>query len=164
MRPALAFRATPDRKARCLFTLTLEELKEAFGTDSSASGEAVSTGGDWLTIDEFTPDKIVARTEIADEHTRKGGTVAGATIFRFFDVIGYLVTLAQSPKGTEGFTTDVSIHFLRAVPVGTFLIEGRPLKFGRRASVVAVTISSTEVSDGPVAAGVVTYAPIFPAD
>ncbi|MGZ4764900.1 MAG: PaaI family thioesterase [Ilumatobacteraceae bacterium] len=146
-----------------MLTLTLEELKEAFGADSSASGEAVSTGGDWLSIDEYTPDKIVARTEIADEHTRKGGTVAGATIFRFFDAIGYLVTLAQSPKGTEGFTTDVSIHFLRAAPVGTFLIEGRPLKFGRRASVVAVTISSTEVSDGPVAAGVVTYAPIFPA-
>ena len=105
--------ATPDTEAHCLLTLTSEELKEAFGTDSSASGEAVSTGGDWLAIDEYTPDKIVARTEIADEHTRKGGTVAGATIFRFFDAMAYLVTLAQSPKGTEGFTTDVSIHFLR---------------------------------------------------
>ena len=147
-----------------MLTLTLEELKQAFGTDSSASGEAVSTGGDWLTIDEYTSDRIVARTEIADEHTRKGGTVAGTTIFRFFDAIGYLVLLAQSPKGTEGFTTDVSIHFLRPAPVGTFLIEGRPLRFGRRASVVAVTISSPEVADGPIAAGVVSYVPIFPAE
>jgi acyl-coenzyme A thioesterase PaaI-like protein len=81
-----------------VLTSTLQELREAFGADSSASGEAVSTGGDWLSIDEYTPDKIVARTEIADEHTRKGGTVAGATIFRFFDAIGYLVTFAQSPN------------------------------------------------------------------
>jgi uncharacterized protein (TIGR00369 family) len=162
MRSGLASRATPERKARRVLTLTLEELKEVFGTDSSATGEAVSTGGDWLSIDEYAPDKIVARTEVADEHTRKGGTVAGATIFRFFDAIGYLVMLAQSPKGTEGFTTDVSIHFLRAAPAGTFLIEGRPLKFGRRASVVAVTVASPEVSEGPIAAGVVTYAPIFP--
>lgn len=146
-----------------MLSLTLEELKEAFGTDSAASGEAVSTGGDWLSIEEYSLDRIVARTEVADEHTRKGGTVAGATLFRFFDAIGYLVMLSQSPKGTEGFTTDVSMHFLRAAPVGTFLIEGRPLKFGRRSSVAAVTISSPEVSDGPVAAGVVTYAPIFPA-
>ena len=146
-----------------MLTLTLEELKEAFGSDSSSTGEAVSTGGDWLSIEEYTPDRIVARTEVADEHTRKGGTVAGATIFRFFDAIGYLVMLSQSPKGTEGFTTDVSMHFLRPGPVGTFLIEGRPLKFGRRASVVAVTVSSHEVPDGPIAAGVVTYAPIFPA-
>jgi acyl-coenzyme A thioesterase PaaI-like protein len=58
----------------------------------------------------------------------------------------------------------VSIHFLRPAPVGTFLIEGRPLRFGRRASVVAVTISSPEVADGPIAAGVVSYVPIFPAD
>ncbi len=143
-------------------TLTLEELTKAFGTDSSASGAAVTTGGDWLTIVEYTPDRIVARTEVAEEHTRKGGTVAGATIFHFFDAMGYLLMLSQSPKGTEGFTTDVSIHFLRPGPIGTFLIEGRPLKFGRRASVVAVTVSSPQVSEGPIAAGVVTYAPIFP--
>jgi acyl-coenzyme A thioesterase PaaI-like protein len=57
----------------------------------------------------------------------------------------------------------VSMHFLRPGPIGTFVIEGRPLKFGRRASVVAVTVSSPEVSDGAIAAGVVSYAPIFPA-
>jgi uncharacterized protein (TIGR00369 family) len=155
--------AQPTERRATLLTLTLEELTEAFGSDSSASGEAVSTAGDWLRIEEYTPDRIVVRTDVADEHTRKGGTVAGATIFRFFDVIGYLVTLSQSPRGTEGFTTDVSIHFLRPGPIGTFVIEGRPLKFGRRASVVAVTVSSPEVSDGAIAAGIVTYAPIFPA-
>ena len=140
----------------------MEELTEAFGRDSSVTGDAVTTGGDWFTVVEYTPERIVARTEVADEHTRKGGTVAGATIFRFFDTMGYLVTLAQAPKGTEAFTVDVSIHFLRVGPVGVFLIEGHPLKFGRRASVVAVTVSSTDVSEGPVAAGVVTYAPVFP--
>ena len=77
--------------------------------------------------------------------------------------MGYLVTLSQSPRGTEGFTTDVAIHFLRPGPIGTFIIEGRPLKFGRRSSVVAVTVSLPEVADGPIAAGVVTYRPTFPA-
>jgi acyl-coenzyme A thioesterase PaaI-like protein len=151
-----------DRKACYLLTLTLEELEKAFWADSSASGEAVTAGGDWLSVEEYTAERIVARASITDDHTRKGGTVAGATVFRFFDAIGYLVTLAQSPRGTEGFTTDVAIHFLRTGPARDFLIEGRPLKFGRRASVVAVTVSSPEISGGPIAAGVVTYAPRFP--
>ena len=96
-------------------------MKEAFGTDSSASGEAVSTGGDWLSIDEYAPDKIVARIKIADEHTHKGGTVAGATIFRFFDAIGYLVTLAQSPKGTEGHRRAMA-HRKRRTKLARFCI------------------------------------------
>ena len=146
-----------------MLTLTLEELNKAFGADSSASGQAVTTGGDWLLIDEYTPERIVARCDVADQHARKGGTLSGAALFRFFDAMGYLVTLSQSPRGTEGFTTDVAIHFLRPGPIGTFIIEGRPLKFGRRSSVVAVTVSSPEVADGPIAAGVVTYTPTFPA-
>src|SRR5689334_14645945 len=159
MRSALAVTCAPTGRRATVLKLTLEELREAFGSDSSATGEAVSTGGDWLNIQEYAPDRIVVRTDVADEHTRKGGTVAGPTIFRFFDAIAYLVTLSQSPRGTEGFTSDVSMHFLRPGPIGTFLIEGRPLKFGRRASVVAVTVSSPQVPDGPIAAGVVTYAP-----
>ena len=145
-----------------MFTLTLEELRESFRADNLASGTAVTDGGDWLTIEEYTEDRIVASTDVTEEHARKGGTIAGNTLFRFFDAIGYLVTLAQSPKGSEAFTTDLSIHFLRPGPLGRFFIEGRPLKFGRRASVVAVTISSPLVPEGPVASGVITYAPAWP--
>ena len=142
--------------------LTLEELQATYAADSDASG--VSSAGDdyGYNITEYDGERVVAWTEVSEQHTRKGGTIAGAVLFRFFDAVGYMVTLAQSPRGTEAFTTDVSMHFLRPGPLGRFIIEGRALRFGRRSSVVAITVSSPEVPEGPVASGVITFAPVFP--
>ena len=150
------------REPDARFTLTLDELREIYRVDQASSGVSAGEVGDVYAITEYDDERIVASTSVGDDNARKGGSVAGLAIFRFFDAMGYLVTLAQSPKGTEAFTCDVSIHFLRPAPVGSFLIEGRPLKFGRRASIVAVTVSSPLVTEGPVASGVVTYAPVFP--
>jgi acyl-coenzyme A thioesterase PaaI-like protein len=144
------------------FTLTLEELGATFSADRAASGVAADDVGDPFEIVEYTRERIVGRTHTTPEHSRKGGTIAGMTIFRFFDSMAYVVTLAQSPRGTEAYTSDVTIQFLRPGPLGPFDIEARPLRFGRRASVVGLTLSSPLVEDGPVATGVVTYAPVFP--
>jgi len=144
------------------FTLTLKELREIYNVDQASSGVSANERSDVYEITEYDDERIVATTDVGTDSSRKGGTVAGIAIFRFFDAMGYLVTLAQSPKGTEAFTADVTIHFLRPAPVGSFLIEGRPLKFGRRASIVSVTVSSPLVTEGPVASGLVTYVPVLP--
>lgn len=149
---------------RNTFRLTLEELQETYMADSDASGVSSSDEEYGYNITEYDGDRVVAWTEVSMQHSRKGGTIAGAVLFRFFDAVGYMVTLAQSPKGTEAYTTDVSMHFLRPGPLGRFIIEGRALRFGRRSSVVAITISSPEVPEGPVASGVITFAPVFPKD
>lgn len=144
--------------------LTLDELNAVYRADMAASGVSDKRPGAAPTVVELSRERIVIQVEASDRHTRKGGTVSGATIFSFFDSVGYMMTIAQAPKGSEAFTTDVSIKFLRPGPLGVFIIEGRPLKFGRRASVVAVTVSSPAVADGPIASGDITFAPIFPTD
>ncbi|HET6966241.1 MAG TPA: PaaI family thioesterase [Acidimicrobiales bacterium] len=143
------------------FHLSLEELEQTYTADRKAAGVS-SEDEHGYNITEYAAGRILAWTEVSGRHARKGGTIAGAVLFGFFDALGYMVTLAQSPKGTEAFTTDVSIHFLRPGPLGRFTIEGRALRFGRRSSVVAITVTSPEVPEGPVASGVITFAPVFP--
>ncbi len=153
-----------SRERPSRFCLTLEELQETYRADSDASGVSSSDEEYGYNVTEYGGDRVVVWTEVSMQHSRKGGTIAGAVLFRFFDAVGYMVTLAQSPKGTEAFTTDVSMHFLRPGPLGRFIIEGRALRFGRRSSVVAITVSSPQVPEGPIASGVITFAPVFPKD
>jgi acyl-coenzyme A thioesterase PaaI-like protein len=56
----------------------------------------------------------------------------------------------------------VTIHYLRPGPLGRVDVEARPLKFGKRASIVAINVYSPAVPDGPIASGTITFAPIFP--
>src|SRR5437660_6059598 len=88
-------------------TLTLDELSAIFGVDRAASGVGADDEGDPFTIIEYTSERIVGSTEIRPEHSRKGGTIAGMTTFRLFDSMAYVATLAQSPKGTEAYTSDI---------------------------------------------------------
>jgi uncharacterized protein (TIGR00369 family) len=142
-------------------TYTLEELQAEYDAGSDASGSA-TTGGHRLSVVELTEERLVAEQTVRGDAVRVGGVVSGVTLFRVFDGTAYLVTLAQTPKGqAAAFTVDASIQFLRTAPVGPLLATGIPLRFGRRLSVVDVTIRSASVPDGPVAHGVVTYAPHF---
>lgn len=150
-----------SQEPKTTFRLSREELEEMYTADSAASGISADDERRYH-ITEYEGDRLVAWTDVSTRHSRKGGTIAGGALFSFFDGVGYMVTLAQSPKGTEAFTTDVSMHFLRPGPLGKFIIEARALRFGRRSSVVAITVSSPEVPEGPVASGVITFAPVFP--
>jgi uncharacterized protein (TIGR00369 family) len=87
--------------------------------------------------------------------------VAGPILFTLADTMAYFVTISHSPKGSEAFTTAISMEFLRPAPVGVLLVEGRVLRFGRRSCVVDTVIHCSG-RDEPVAHAVVTYAPVFP--
>ncbi len=142
-------------------THPLEELRIVHDAGNAAS--AVSTGMPQPDIIELNEDRLVVCQRVDADHTRDGGAVAGLTLFRLVDLTGYLVTVAQTPKGgSSPFTVDVSMRFLRLAPVGELVAVGRGLRFGKRLSVVDVAISSPLVPDGPVAAATITFAPAFP--
>jgi uncharacterized protein (TIGR00369 family) len=114
-----------------------------------------------LEIDEYSVQRIVARATFEDGHARPGGMVAGPILFTLVDTMAYFVTISRSPKGSEAFTTAISMEFLRPAPVGELLVEGSLLRFGRRSCIVDTTIHRPG-RDEPVAHAVVTYAPVFP--
>jgi uncharacterized protein (TIGR00369 family) len=122
----------------------------------ATGGRPVAT----LEIDECTAQRIVASARFTDGHTRPGGMVAGPILFTLADTMAYFVTISNSPKGSEAFTTSISMEFLRPAPVGVLIVEGRLLRFGRRSCVVDTTIRRADREE-PIAHAVVTYAPVF---
>jgi uncharacterized protein (TIGR00369 family) len=114
-----------------------------------------------LEIDECSPQLIVVRAWFDDAHTRPGGMVAGPILFTLADTIAYFVTISRSPKGSEAFTSSISMEFLRPAPIGVLVVEGRLLRFGRRSCVVDTVIRREQRAE-PIAHAVVTYAPVFP--
>ncbi len=144
-----------------MFTMTLAELRDRHESSIAESGTR-SDRSAFLSIDDYGDDLIVASASFLDGHTRPGGTIAGPVLMTMVDTIGFMVTIAQAPPGTETFTTDISMQFLRPAPMGLLVVEGRPLRFGKRSSVISATVRSPQVHDGPVATAVVTFAPVFP--
>jgi acyl-coenzyme A thioesterase PaaI-like protein len=114
-----------------------------------------------LTIEECEPDLIVGVTQFGNAHLRPGGVVSGPNLFAVVDSIGFIMTVAHSPKGSNGFTSALAMQFLRPAPVGGIRVEGRLLKYGKRSCVVDALVYSSEL-DQPVAQGTVTYVPVLP--
>jgi uncharacterized protein (TIGR00369 family) len=136
-------------------THTPEELLA--GYHNAMGGRPVAM----LEIDEYSEQRIVARARFEDGHTRPGGMVAGPILFTLADTMAYFVTIAHSPKGSEAFTSSISMEFLRPAPVGVLVVEGRLLRFGRRSCVVDTAIRRAGREE-LIAHAVVTYAPVFP--
>jgi uncharacterized protein (TIGR00369 family) len=141
-----------------MLTHTRDELQALFlaMTGSKAHDSGI------LSIEQYSEDVIVARAHFDASHLRPGGIVAGPNLFMVVDSMGYLVTMSRAPKGSNGFTSAISMQFLRPAPVGALRAEGRLLKFGKRGSVVDTVLYSDGLEE-PVAQGVVTYVPLFPA-
>lgn len=114
-----------------------------------------------LEIDEYSSQRILVRAQFEFEHTRPGRMVSGPNLFTLADATAYFMTISRSPKGSEAFTTSISMEFLRPAPIGILFAEGRLLRFGSRSCVVDTLIRLADPED-PVAHAVVTYAPVFP--
>ena len=78
-----------------------------------------------LEIEEYSVQRIVARAKFEEGHTRPGGMVAGPMLFTLADTMAYFVTISRSPKGSEAFTTAISMEFLRPAPVGDVARRGK---------------------------------------
>jgi uncharacterized protein (TIGR00369 family) len=141
-----------------MLTHTREELQTLF---LGMAGRTAEDSG-ILSIEQYDENVIVASARFDESDLRPGGVIAGPNLFLVVDSMGYLVTMSRAPKGSNGFTSAISMQFLRPAPVGVLRVEGRLLKFGKRGSVVDTVLYSAG-SPEPVAQGVVTYVPIFPA-
>src|SRR5271163_3151293 len=71
-----------------------------------------------LTMEQYGEDLIVASARFDESHLRPGGVIAGPNLFMAVDQMGYLVTMSRAPKGSNGFTSAISMQFLRPAPVG----------------------------------------------
>ena len=140
-----------------MLTHTRDELQTLF---LGMTGRTAEDSG-ILSIDQYGEDLIVASAQFDDSHLRPGGVIAGPNLFMVVDSMGYLVTMSRAPKGSNGFTSAISMQFLRPAPLGGLRVEGRLLKFGKRGSVVDTVVYSDALEE-PVAQGVVTYVPLFP--
>jgi uncharacterized protein (TIGR00369 family) len=140
-----------------MLTHTREELQALF---LDMTGRTAEDSG-ILSIEQYGEDLIVATARFDESHLRPGGVIAGPNLFMVVDSMGYLVTMSRAPKGSNGFTSAISMQFLRPAPVGGLRVEGRLLKFGKRGSVVDTVLYSDGL-DEPIAQGVVTYVPLFP--
>jgi uncharacterized protein (TIGR00369 family) len=141
-----------------MLTHTRDELQALF---LGMTGRTVEDSG-ILSIEQYGEDVIVASARFDDSDLRPGGVIAGPNLFLVVDSMGYQVTMSRAPKGSIGFTSAISMQFLRPAPVGVLRVEGRLLKFGKRGSVVDTVLYSDGFAE-PVAQGVVTYVPLFPA-
>ena len=141
-----------------MLTHTRDELQALFLDMAGRTAEDFGI----LSIDQYGEDLIVASAQFDDSHLRPGGVIAGPNLFMVVDSMGYLVTMSRAPKGSNGFTSAISMQFLRPASVGRLRVEGRLLKFGKRGSVVDTVLYSDGLEE-PVAQGVVTYVPLFPA-
>jgi uncharacterized protein (TIGR00369 family) len=116
-----------------------------------------------LEIDEYSSQRIVVRAQFEFEHTRPGRMVSGPNLFTLADAMAYFVTISRSPRGSEAFTSSISMEFLRPAPIGVLFAEGKLLRFGRRSCVVDTLIRLVEPEE-LAAHAVVTYALVFPKD
>jgi uncharacterized protein (TIGR00369 family) len=140
-----------------MLTHTRDELQALF---LDMTGRTAEDSG-ILSIEQYGEDLIVASARFDESHLRPGGVIAGPNLFMVVDSMGYLVTMSRAPKGSTGFTSAISMQFLRPAPVGGLRVEGRLLKFGKRGSVVDTVLYSDGFGE-PVAQGVVTYIPLMP--
>jgi uncharacterized protein (TIGR00369 family) len=140
-----------------MLTHTMYELQHAYLR--LVNKNELSSGV--ISVMECSEEHLVGRTRLDGSHMRPGGIVSGPSLFGLIDTMGFLVTLAHSPKGSNGFTSAISMHFLRPAPLGVMRVDGRLLRYGRKSCVVDAVVFSTEQTM-PVAQGVVTYVPVFP--
>lgn len=145
----------PDLEGAEVLTHTPQELLTHYS--NAMRGHPVAA----LEMDEYSLQRIVVRARFEREQTRPGGMVSGPNLFTLVDAMAYFVTMSRSPRGSEAFTSSLSMEFLSPAPVGVLFVEGKLLRFGRRSSVVDTLIWRSQRT-APIAHAVVTYAPVFP--
>ena len=140
-----------------VLTHTLDELQQYYLQVIDKSGPEAGV----ITIRELSEDRLVGTTLFDDSHLRPGAVISGPSLFTVVDSMGFLVTVAHSPKGSNGFTSALTMQFLRPAAVGELRAEARLLIYGKKSCVTDVTIFGAYQAH-PVAQAVVTYVPVLP--
>ena len=130
-----------------------EDLEEAVRLHRKAA----DMGLDWsFDIEELTEDLLVIRGRY-DKPGRIGGIIPGAIQMDMADTFAWIHTVARLPPGADAYTTDITVQFLRPLPVGQFVVRCQMLRWTPRRTVSSLLFSAdgekTETS------ATVSYAP-----
>jgi acyl-coenzyme A thioesterase PaaI-like protein len=110
-----------------MLTHTREELQALF---LDMTGRTAEDSG-ILSIEQYGEDLIVATARFDESHLRPGGVIAGPNLFMVVDSMGYLVTMSRAPKGSNGFTSAISMQFLRRSASRRAAAQVRQARFRR---------------------------------
>ena len=131
--------------------MNAQELQRYFEHAIAASGQK----GPPFTIVELTDRQLRLRYDLGQQFTRPGGAITGPALFGMIDTVGWLMAVAHSGPGTDAFTTDVTVQYLRPVSTGQLELVGNLLRRGRR-HVFDVSVNPSP--DGPAVHAVIAFA------
>lgn len=130
--------------------MNAQELQQYFAAAMSVSGQQ----GPPCTIEHLDEQQLRLRAEVGTRWTRPGGTITGPALFGLIDTVGWLMAVAHSGPGTDAFTTDVSVQYLRPVEAGSVEVVGNVLRRGRRH---VFDVSVAPGVDGPAVHAVIAF-------
>jgi len=131
--------------------MNVEQLQRYFDHAIAAAGQK----GPPFTIVQLTDRQLRLRYDLAHEFTRPGGSITGPALFGMIDTVGWLMAVAHSGPGTDAFTTDVTVQYLRPVFTGQLDLVGSVLRRGRRH---VFDVSVDPGPDGPAVHAVIAFA------
>ncbi len=109
-------------------------------------------------IMELGERDITVRMPFRQNLLRVGGTISGPALMALADTAAYFLTLAQAGPVWSAATANLDIHFLARPKAADVTARATLLRLGKRLSVAAVDMFSTELGEDLVAHATVTYA------
>ena len=95
-------------------------------------------------IEELTNDHVVVRgsySQAGRPGATGAGIIPGPVQMAMADGFGWILSVAPLPPGSDAFTIDMSMQFLRPLPVGPYVARCSLLRWSPRRSVVTVDIA-----------------------
>ena len=109
-------------------------------------------------IEELEEDRLLARRCADAMSMRPGGSWSGSAQMSLVDSVGFLMSIAHMPPGSDAMTTDMAMQFLRPPLSSDLLTEVRVLRMGRRTCVMDVDVLADGLSGGPVTHATISFA------
>lgn len=97
-----------------------------------------------LSLDEASPDQVIARLEWAPHLCTAGGIMHGGALMSLADTAGALVAFLGLPSGATTATMTSTSQMFRPVTGGTVRAVAKPLHRGRTAVTVATSLYDSQ--------------------
>jgi acyl-coenzyme A thioesterase PaaI-like protein len=107
----------------------------------------------------LTEDRLVIRRSPTPDDLRPGPLWAGPSLLSFVDNSAYLLTVAHLPPGSDAFTIDLYIKFLRPAPYDDLIAETRLLRMSKRKADLDVIITLPDAPDQALLHATATFSP-----
>lgn len=140
---------------------TVRENMSGPGALDLDTGAGAGAGGQFArdTVVTLCEDRLVVRRRPTPDDLRPGPLWAGPSLLNYVDHVGYLLTVANLPHGSDAFTIDLYIKFLRPAPYDDLVSDTRLLRMSKRKADVDILLTSPAVAEGPVVHATATFSP-----